>query len=85
MPVPTLATADKDVDLRAALPVLSGSVKVRVRDTDRAAGNEDLDSVFIDELFLRHVRRPHRAHYRAASMATPSSTAANDSAIRTWL
>ena len=33
----------------------SGSILVRVVDTDRTAGHQDLDSVSVDELFVRSV------------------------------
>jgi hypothetical protein len=45
---------DDDTDRAAALPAgLTGSVVVRVVDTDRTGGNTDLDSVSVDEIFLR--------------------------------
>jgi hypothetical protein len=34
---------------------LSGSVILRVIDTDRTPGNRDLDSISIDQLFIRSV------------------------------
>jgi hypothetical protein len=51
-----LPTTDDDTDLVGSLPSsLSGSVLVRVVDTDRTPGHRDLDTVWIDELFVRTV------------------------------
>jgi hypothetical protein len=48
--------ADDDVDLVGSMPAsLSGSLLVRVIDTDRTPGHRDLDAVRIDELFVRTV------------------------------
>ena len=48
--------ADKDADRVVALPAsLAGPVWVRVVDTDRTAGNQALDEVAVDELFVRSV------------------------------
>jgi hypothetical protein len=50
------ADRDGDIDLVASLPgSVSGSVLIRVVDTDRAAGHQTLDSVSIDEVFLRSI------------------------------
>ena len=52
----SLPLADDDQDQIALLPpTVSGSVMIRVIDTDRTPGSRDLDSVSIDELFLRSV------------------------------
>jgi len=52
----TLPLADNGVDRVAALPgTLSGNVTIRVVDTDRAAGHQTLDTVTIDELWVRAV------------------------------
>jgi Tol biopolymer transport system component len=52
--LPSLPLTDEDTDLSAALPLgLSGSVLIRVIDTDRLPGNRDADTVEIDELFVR--------------------------------
>jgi hypothetical protein len=52
-----LPHSDDDVDLVGALPSsLSGSVLFRIVDTDRTGGNTSLDSVSIDELFVRSVQ-----------------------------
>jgi hypothetical protein len=54
--LPSLPLADDDIDLVATLPSsLSGSVILRVIDTDRTPGNRDLDSISIDQLFIRSV------------------------------
>ena len=54
--LPSLPLADDGVDLAATLPSnLAGTVLFRIIDTDHVAGNDDLDSVFIDELFVRSV------------------------------
>jgi hypothetical protein len=50
----SLPTADNGIDLVGDLPAsLSGPVLFRVVDTDRTAGNQVLDTVSIDELFVR--------------------------------
>jgi len=52
----SLPLSDDDTDLVAPLPsALSGSVMFRVVDTDRTLGNRALDTVSIDELFVRSV------------------------------
>jgi hypothetical protein len=52
--LPDLPLADDDVDLAAALPgTLAGPVTIRVVDTNRDPGSQFLDSVSIDELFVR--------------------------------
>lgn len=54
--LPTLWIADRDVDRVVALPAsLAGTVWVRVVDTDRTAGNQALDEVSFDRLFVRSV------------------------------
>jgi len=50
----SLPTADNDIDLVGALAAApSGPVLFRVVDTDRTAGNQFLDTVSIDDLFVR--------------------------------
>jgi hypothetical protein len=50
----SLPTADNGIDLVGSLPAsLSGSVLFRVADTDRTPGNQFLDTVSIDDLFVR--------------------------------
>jgi hypothetical protein len=52
--IPDLPLADDDIDLAATLPgTLSGSVTFRVMDTNRDPGSQFLDSISIDELFVR--------------------------------
>jgi hypothetical protein len=52
----SLPLADDDRDLVGAVPAgATGNVTIRVIDTDRTAGNRDLDTVSIDELFIRVV------------------------------
>jgi len=52
----SLPLVDDDHDQVVLLPsAASGSVMIRVIDTDRTPGNRDLDSVSIDEIFLRSV------------------------------
>lgn len=54
--LPSLPLADDDVDRATALPAaLAGSVIFRVIDTDRTAGHQTLDTVRVDELFVRTV------------------------------
>jgi hypothetical protein len=48
--------ADDNVDRVAVLPgSLSGTVTIRVVDTDRTAGHQTLDTFSIDELWIRAV------------------------------
>jgi hypothetical protein len=51
----SLPLADDDTDLVGLLPGVSSSVTIRVIDTDRTGGNRDVDTVSIDELFVRAV------------------------------
>jgi len=52
----SLPSSDDDTDLVGALPAdLTGTVTIRVVDTDRSAGNQTLDAVSIDELFVRAI------------------------------
>ena len=52
----TLPLSDDQIDRIAALPGgLSGNVTIRVVDTNRAAGTQGLDTVSIDELWIRVV------------------------------
>ena len=54
--LPDLPTADNNSDVQALLPSnLSGPVTIRVVDTNHAAGGQFLDTVSIDELFVRTV------------------------------
>ncbi|MEN8184813.1 MAG: hypothetical protein ABFS46_20015, partial [Myxococcota bacterium] len=58
LPVPlgALPLADDGIDREAVLSTTpSGTVLVRVVDTDRTAGAQDLDTVSVDELFVRSV------------------------------
>jgi hypothetical protein len=51
-----LPFADDDIDRVAVLPAsLSGTVTIRVVDTDHTAGHQTLDAVAIDELWIRSV------------------------------
>ena len=52
----SLPLADDNIDRIATLPgTLSGTVTIRVVDTDRTAGHQTLDTVTIDELWIRAV------------------------------
>jgi len=52
----TLPLSDDDIDRIAALPpTITGSVIIRVVDTDRTAGHQTLDTVAIDEIWIRAV------------------------------
>jgi N-acetylneuraminic acid mutarotase len=52
----TLPLADDGTDRIATLPgSLSGTVTIRVVDTDRTAGHQTLDTVTIDELWIRAI------------------------------
>jgi arylsulfatase A-like enzyme/GH35 family endo-1,4-beta-xylanase len=47
-------TADDDTAQSYSLPnTLSGTVYIRVRDTDRTAGRKGLDTVYIDQVYIR--------------------------------
>jgi hypothetical protein len=51
-----LPRTDNGIDLVSRLPEgISGTVVFRVIDTDRTAGHADLDSVHVDDLFVRSV------------------------------
>jgi hypothetical protein len=57
IPVASLPTSDNDADLQGALPgSISGSVLVRVTDTARGPGGLSLDTVSVDEMFVRSVQ-----------------------------
>ena len=50
----SLPAADDDIDLLGLLPPeTSGGIVIRVTDTDRTPGQVALDTVSIDELFVR--------------------------------
>jgi N-acetylneuraminic acid mutarotase len=54
--MPSLPLADNEVDLIGVLPTsVVGSVIIRVVDTDRTAGHQALDTVSIDQLWIRVV------------------------------
>jgi len=54
--LPELPSFDQDAGLVAPLPAtFSGTILIRVLDTDRTPGNRDLDTVSIDQLFLRAI------------------------------
>ncbi len=56
IPMASLPLADGDTDLVGSLPgTVSGSVLIRVVDTDRTAGHQTLDSVALDEVFIRSI------------------------------
>ena len=54
--LPDLPFTDTNTDVQSLLPAtLSGNVTVRVVDTNRAPGGQFLDTVSIDELWIRTV------------------------------
>jgi hypothetical protein len=54
--VPTLPELDDGIDRIGTLPAsVTGTVLIRVIDTDRSAGHQDLDRVSVDVLFVRSV------------------------------
>ena len=54
--ITSVPTSDDDSDRTAALPsTVSGTILVRVVDTNRQPGRQALDSVLVDELFVRSV------------------------------
>ncbi len=67
-------TADDNIAQSYTLPAsVSGTVYIRVRDTDRTAGNRSYDSVYIDEMFIHSVSAPPVA--APASNPSPSDGA----------
>ena len=53
---PSLPGFEQDIDLVTPLPAgLSGEVMIRLVDTDHTPGNQSLEKVTIDELFIRSV------------------------------
>lgn len=56
IPIVSLPFADDDADRQATLPSsLSGNVLIRVVDTNRTPGGQIIDTVSLDELFVRTV------------------------------
>ena len=56
VPLASLPYVDNHVDLIGPLPsAVSGALTIRVVDTDRTPGNDDLDRVSIDELYVRSI------------------------------
>jgi hypothetical protein len=54
--MPSLPLGDPNSDLVVPLPgSLSGTVIIRVIDTDRSAGHQALDTVTLDEIFVRRI------------------------------
>jgi hypothetical protein len=52
--VTVIKTTDDNTYQTYELPNdLSGTVHIRVKDTDRSKGNQDLDTIYIDHLFIR--------------------------------
>ena len=52
----SLPTSDDDIDLVGALPGgIEGAVTIRVVDTNRSPGEQVLDVVYVDEMFVRSV------------------------------
>ncbi|RZN36788.1 MAG: hypothetical protein EF813_06415 [Methanosarcinales archaeon] len=57
--VTVIKTADDNSYQTYELPNdLSGTVYIRVKDTDRSKGNQDLDTIHIDHLFIRSLLAP---------------------------
>ena len=57
--VTVIKTDDNDTCQTYELPNdLSGTVYIRVKDTDQTAGNQGLDTVHIDQMFIRSVLAP---------------------------
>jgi hypothetical protein len=48
-----LSTHDVNSDFLYGIPVTSGTVLIRVIDTDRTTGSSSLDALTVDQLFLR--------------------------------
>ncbi len=61
--------------------LLSGTVYIRVRDTDRSAGNKTLDTVYVDQLYIQSITMPGDPPSAPSSLAvsvpTSSSLALN--------
>ena len=57
--VTVVKTADDNVCQTYELPNdLSGTVYIRVKDTDQTAGNQGSDTIYIDQMFIRSVLAP---------------------------
>jgi len=57
--VTVIKTADDNTYQIYELPNdLGGTVHIRLKDTDRSKGNQDLDTIYIDHLFIRSVLAP---------------------------
>ena len=63
-------------------PTLSGSVYIRVQDTDRTKGNRILDEVFIDEMYVESSTIPDVTPPVISNVVASSIT--NSSALITW-
>lgn len=46
-------SSDNSANVQSAVIPASGTIYIRVRDTNRVAGNKNLDTVFIDQLYIR--------------------------------
>ena len=93
--VTVVKTSDNDVAQTFDLPnTLTGTVYVRVKDTDDTPGNQALDRVFIDDMFILIETNPQALHaadgttrvIEGAAMLTPAQLApAIEQAVAYWV
>ena len=63
---------------------LSGTVYIRVKDTDQTAGNKTLDTIYIDHIFIRSVLGPPDTTAPAAVADLAASDSTSSSIMLTW-
>ena len=81
----TLNNSDDSQTITLPLNISSaGQVIVRVRDTDRSAGNRSLDKVFIDQLYIRTDNQQALTPPNVPSNLNVSATSSNTIEL-TWL
>jgi len=71
-----------DADYLYALPASGGTVRVRVSDTDQTAGNRSLDTVYIDQLFVRTENGGGGPATEPAAASDAEATAQSSNTIR---
>lgn len=69
--LPVVSTDPANVQTAILPNTLNGTVYIRVRDTDRTAGNRSLDTVFIDNMYI------HAENAQGMPPAAPSSLGAS--------
>ncbi|MCK4941449.1 fibronectin type III domain-containing protein [candidate division WOR-3 bacterium] len=82
MLVVTKTTDDDECQVYAMPPSVSGNVYVRVQDTDQSKGNNVLDAIFIDYIFVESSTIPDTTPPVISNVA--SSGVTSSSAVITW-